>query len=68
MAKRVRCYGCDGKAAKGNRFCTKCCAADYAEALVEGNDDAYCDECDTWNSIVDGELSCGHEGEGRVTG
>lgn len=43
------CYGCGRAARKGSRFCTQRCAAEYAEELVEGNDDWWCSECDEWH-------------------
>lgn len=49
MKHRPRCYhGCDKPARKGYRFCSQRCAAEYAEELVMGNDDAWCPKCKQW--------------------
>lgn len=63
MKRTPQCYGCRTRAArKGSRFCTQRCAADYAEELVEGNDDTWCPACADWVSIaMDGSLTCEHE-------
>lgn len=65
---RPRCYGCDNKARARSRFCSMRCAAAYAEELIEGNEDAYCPTCNSWEGLAPYEeaaegsvtLSCGH--------
>lgn len=37
-------------AAKGRRFCSKSCAAAYAEELVNVDDEGWCFNCNEWLS------------------
>lgn len=48
-----RCYaGCDRPVqVPTSRFCTRRCAAEYAEELVRGNDDAWCLTCRDWVGV-----------------
>lgn len=59
---RPRCYSCGEKRVRpGSRFCSNRCAAMWAEELAAGNDDAWCDGCQEWTSVVargDGRDHC----------
>lgn len=39
------------------------CAAEYAEAIVEGNDELWCPTCREWVYAHSGDLQCGHDGD-----
>lgn len=57
---KAKCYLCREKPVRsGSRFCTQRCAADFAEELVEGNDDYWCSKCCSW--IGDCEHKSGEE-------
>ena len=52
---RPRCYACGKKRVRrGSRFCSNRCAAEWAEELASGNDDAWCIGCQEWVGEVDG--------------
>lgn len=47
--RRPRCYGCRERPARvDSLFCSNRCAADFAEALAQGNGDVWCSVCCEW--------------------
>lgn len=65
------CYhNCGKRAAKGHLFCTKACAAEWAEELAQGNNEYWCPWCAEWRAPhYEAELlQCGHENTGQKRG
>jgi len=49
--KRPLCYNNCGRAARRKSlFCTTKCAAQWGEAIAQGNRDVWCETCGEWGS------------------